>query len=117
MEDFLVHWFHIPDYSSYTLSIWAMYVLFGTFGFLLRIASQDMLLRLPSRESGGLRLNALGEWLAAVVVATLADQNLLVVTAAGAGAPTILQWFFVWIKALARKGLGAPPDQRTGDKS
>lgn len=106
MPDFS-HMLDIPDYSSYTWDVWLLYILFGTLGYIIRLAYSDTLISLPERVGSGYRLGTCLEWIAAVTIASLADHNILVVTAAGAGAPIIAKSVLDLIRRISNKMTGS----------
>ncbi len=105
-------WLRLPDYAAFTIQTWVAFVLAGTAGWLLRVVVDRKPLQLPKLTERGLRLNSIGDWLVAVIVATLADHNLLFATIAGAGASTIVQFVMQALPGAICRALGLPEPKR-----
>ena len=98
-------WLTFPNYESYTVEMWIAFILAGTAGWLIRVYVSGKPIVAPSISSEGVKLNGLLDWFVSVVVAILADHNILFATIAGAGAPLIVEATLQWLSRLVAKAV------------
>ena len=102
-------WFHVPNYAAYTLDTWLVYATFGVIGLIMRLSYAAAFAKLPESTPEGVRLNFLGELVSAAACSALIDQNYLIGTLAGIGAPMLIGAALQRISTMIAATSGKPP--------